>query len=77
MNNQDAPLNKEEQEEYDRLMELYKSAGGDANNPLDETTIRLFRGEAAKQPERSISPEQIDRLRQLYRKRINQTLKTD
>ncbi len=72
MNNQNARLNEEEQKEFDRLLKTYKSAGGNAENPLDDATLRLFRGEAAKQPEKSISPDQIDRLRTLFRKKIGE-----
>lgn len=63
-------LDQNEQQEYDELMRVHVAAGGNPDDPLDETTMRIWRWETNNQPETSINPNQIKRLCALHRKKV-------
>jgi len=65
-------LNDVEQREYDELLTRHTAAGGNPEDPLDETTRRLWRDEHDNQPDDCISIKQVRRLSELHRKKISQ-----
>lgn len=61
------PLNKDEFTEYKALRVRYAKAGGNPDDPFEETTLPgLYRHEYNEQPDNRITPDQIGRLRELF-----------
>lgn len=60
-------LNEAELKEYEALKVRYAKAGGNPDDPFEETTLPgLYRHEYDKQPDDRITPDQIGRLRELF-----------
>lgn len=67
MSDNEYPLNDAELEEYAALMTRYEAAGGNPNDPLEETTLPgLYRHEYNEQPDDKITPDQLGRLQELF-----------